>query len=44
MRLSSSALSGWIKGGLVAVTFILAFKFVARKTNVPALTSIAGQV
>ncbi len=41
MRLS---LTEWIKGGLVAVTFILVFKFVAGKSNVPALTSVAGKV
>jgi hypothetical protein len=34
----------WVKGGLIAVTFILAFKFVAQKSNVPALTSVAGKV
>lgn len=41
MRLS---ITEWIRGGLIAVTFILAFKFVAQKTSVPALTSIAGKV
>lgn len=44
MRNTSHAISAWIKGGLVAVTFILVFKAIAKKTNVPALTSIAGQV
>lgn len=41
MRLS---LTEWVKGGLIAVTFILVFKFAASKANVPALTSVAGKV
>jgi hypothetical protein len=41
MRLS---ITEWIKGGLVAVTFILVFKWVSKKTGVPALTSVAGAV
>jgi hypothetical protein len=38
------SITEWVKGGLIAVTFILAFKFVASKTGVPALTSVAGKV
>lgn len=38
------SITEWIKGGLIALTFILAFKAVAGKTGVPALTSIAGKV
>ena len=36
--------SEWAKGGLIAVTFILALKFLAPKANIPALTSVAGKV
>lgn len=38
------SISEWVKGGLIAVTFILAFKFAAQKSGVPALTSVAGKV
>lgn len=41
MKLS---ITEWIKGGLIAVTFILVFKYAAKKTGVPALTSVAGNV
>jgi hypothetical protein len=37
-------LKKWAGIGLAAVTFILFFKFVAAKTNVKALTSVAGSV
>ncbi len=39
-----SAAKKWLGIGLAAVTFILAFKFVAAKSRNKALTTLAGQV
>jgi hypothetical protein len=41
---SKSAVVQWGKIGVAAVTFILVLKFVAKKANVPALTTVAGNV
>ena len=41
MRVS---ITEWIKSGIGAVVFLLFFKWIAGKSNVPALTAIAGKV
>lgn len=40
MRIPS--LADWIKTGLAALTFLIAFKFIAGKTGVPALQAAAS--
>ena len=39
-----SAAKKWTGIGLAAITFILAFKFVAKKSGNTALTQVAGQI
>ena len=42
--MSKSAIVQWGKIGVAAVTFIIVLKFVAKKANVPALTTVTGNI
>lgn len=44
MKLAGVTASQFVKTGLIAVLFILLFKFAAAKSNVPGLQSVAGAV
>lgn len=42
MRLAGVSLSQFLKIGLIALLFIVLFKYVASKVNVPGLSSVAA--
>jgi hypothetical protein len=44
MRLAGVTLNQFVKIGLIAVLFIIAFKYLAAKSNIPGLQSVAGAV
>lgn len=44
MKLAGVTLNQFIKTGLLAVLFILLFKYIAVKSNVPGLQAVAGAV
>lgn len=44
MRLAGVTLSQFVKTGVIAVLFIVLFKFLALKSNLPGLQAVAGSV
>jgi hypothetical protein len=44
MRLAGVTLNQFVKIGVIAVLFIIAFKFLAAKSNIPGLQAVAGAV
>lgn len=44
MQLAGVTLSQFVKIGVVAVVFIVLFKYAAVKSNIPGLQSLAGAI
>lgn len=44
MSLAGVTLNQFIKTGLIAVLFIVLFKYLAMKSNLPGLQAVAGAV
>lgn len=44
MKLFGVTLNQFIKTGLIAVLFIVAFKYIVARTNVPGLQAVAGSL
>jgi hypothetical protein len=44
MKLAGVTLTQFVKTGLIALLFILLFKYVAARSNVAGLQSVAGAV
>jgi hypothetical protein len=44
MRLAGVTLNQFVKIGVIAVLFIILFKYLAMKSNVPGLQAVAGAV
>jgi hypothetical protein len=44
MKLAGVTASQFVKTGLIALVFILLFKYVAAKSNIAGLQSVAGAV
>ena len=44
MRLAGVTLNQFVKTGIIAVLFIIAFKYLAAKVNVPGLQAVASAV
>lgn len=44
MRLAGVTLNQFFKIGIIAVLFIIAFKYLALKSKVPGLQAVAGAV
>jgi hypothetical protein len=44
VRLAGVTLSQFVKTGIIAVLFIVLFKFLALKSNLPGLQAVAGAV
>lgn len=44
MRLAGVSINQFLKVGITAVLFIIAFKYLAAKSNIPGLQAVAGQV
>ena len=44
MKLAGVTLNQFLKIGIIAVLFIVLFKYLAAKSNVPGLQAVAGAV
>jgi hypothetical protein len=44
VKLAGVTLNQFVKTGLIAILFIIAFKYLAARSNIPGLQQVAGAV